>query len=46
MVEPQAAQMTIDMAATAGMSAEEIARNQAAISCSLDNPDACEMCSG
>jgi ribonucleoside-diphosphate reductase alpha chain len=46
MVEPQAAQMTIEMASTAGMNAEEIARNQAAISCSLDNPDACEMCSG
>jgi len=46
MVEPQAAQMTIEMASTAGMSAEEIAHNQAAISCSLDNPDACEMCSG
>jgi ribonucleoside-diphosphate reductase alpha chain len=29
-----------------GMSAEEIARQQAAISCSLDNPDSCEMCSG
>jgi ribonucleoside-diphosphate reductase alpha subunit len=30
----------------AGMSAEEIAKQQAALSCSLDNPDACEMCSG
>ncbi|MBL7943303.1 MAG: ribonucleoside-diphosphate reductase subunit alpha [Flavobacteriales bacterium] len=30
----------------AGMSEEEIARQQAAISCSLDNPDSCEMCSG
>ncbi|MEN9348490.1 MAG: ribonucleoside-diphosphate reductase subunit alpha [Flavobacteriales bacterium] len=29
-----------------GMSAEDIARQQAAIACSLDNPDACEMCSG
>lgn len=29
-----------------GLSAEEIARQQAAIACSLDNPDACEMCSG
>jgi ribonucleoside-diphosphate reductase alpha chain len=28
------------------MSAEEMARQQAAISCSLDNPDSCEMCSG
>ena len=45
-VEPQAAQMSLDMVATAGMSAEEAARNQAAISCSLDNPDSCEMCSG
>jgi ribonucleoside-diphosphate reductase alpha chain len=34
------------MSDQAGMSAEEIARQQAAISCSLDNPDACEMCSG
>jgi hypothetical protein len=46
MVEPQSAQMTLEMSATAGMSAEEIAHNQAAISCSLDNPDSCEMCSG
>ncbi|MBL0314294.1 MAG: ribonucleoside-diphosphate reductase subunit alpha [Flavobacteriales bacterium] len=30
----------------AGMSAEEIAKQQAALACSLDNPDACEMCSG
>jgi ribonucleoside-diphosphate reductase alpha chain len=29
-----------------GLSAEEIARQQAAIVCSLDNPDSCEMCSG
>lgn len=29
-----------------GLSAEEIARQQAAIACSLDNPDSCEMCSG
>lgn len=29
-----------------GQSAEEIAKQQAAIACSLDNPDACEMCSG
>ena len=29
-----------------GMSAEELARQQAAIACSLDNPDSCEMCSG
>lgn len=28
------------------MSAEELERQQAAISCSLDNPDSCEMCSG
>jgi ribonucleoside-diphosphate reductase alpha chain len=28
------------------MSDEEIARQQAAIACSLDNPDSCEMCSG
>jgi ribonucleoside-diphosphate reductase alpha chain len=34
------------MSNQAGMSAEEIARQQAAISCSLDNPDGCEMCSG
>jgi len=34
------------MSDQAGMSAEEIARQQAAISCSLDNPDGCEMCSG
>jgi ribonucleoside-diphosphate reductase alpha chain len=46
MVEPQSAQMTLEMSASAGMSAEEIAHNQAAISCSLDNPDSCEMCSG
>jgi len=30
----------------AGLSAEEIAKQQAAIACSLDNPDSCEMCSG
>jgi ribonucleoside-diphosphate reductase alpha chain len=46
MVEPQAAQLTMDMPLASAMSAEDIARNQAAISCSLDNPDACEMCSG
>jgi len=34
------------MSDQAGMSAEEIARQQAAISCSLDNPEGCEMCSG
>lgn len=28
------------------MSAEDIAKQQAALACSLDNPDACEMCSG
>jgi hypothetical protein len=26
--------------------AEDVAREQATIACSLDNPDACEMCSG
>jgi ribonucleoside-diphosphate reductase alpha chain len=26
--------------------AEQVAQEQATISCSLDNPDACEMCSG
>jgi len=30
----------------AEMSDEEIARQAAALACSLDNPDACEMCSG
>lgn len=30
----------------AGLTAEEIAKQQAAIACSLDNPDGCEMCSG
>lgn len=34
------------LSANAGLSAEEIAKQQAAISCSLDNPDGCEMCSG
>jgi len=29
-----------------GMTAEEIAIQQAAIACSLENPDGCEMCSG
>lgn len=28
------------------MSADEIAKQAAALACSLDNPDACEMCSG
>jgi ribonucleoside-diphosphate reductase alpha chain len=28
------------------MSAEDLAKQQAALACSLDNPDACEMCSG
>jgi ribonucleoside-diphosphate reductase alpha chain len=31
---------------TSGMTEEEIAHQQAALACSLDNPDACEMCSG
>jgi ribonucleoside-diphosphate reductase alpha chain len=34
------------MSAQAGMTAEEIAKQQATIACSLDNPDGCEMCSG
>lgn len=34
------------LSANAGLSAEEIAKQQAAIACSLDNPDGCEMCSG
>jgi ribonucleoside-diphosphate reductase alpha chain len=32
--------------AAASASVEEIALQQAAIACSLDNPDSCEMCSG
>jgi ribonucleoside-diphosphate reductase alpha chain len=31
---------------TAPKSVDQIAQEQATISCSLDNPDACEMCSG
>ena len=37
-------EMQVDMFTE--MSEEEIAKQQAAISCSLDNPDSCEMCSG
>lgn len=39
-------QTPASMSNQAGMSAEEIAKQQAAISCSLDDPDGCEMCSG
>lgn len=39
-------QVPAELSARAGMTAEEIAQQQAAISCSLDNPDGCEMCSG
>lgn len=39
-------QTPASMSERAGMSAEEIAKQQAAISCSLDDPDGCEMCSG
>lgn len=39
-------QTPTSMSERAGMSAEEIAKQQAAISCSLDDPDGCEMCSG
>jgi ribonucleoside-diphosphate reductase alpha chain len=39
-------QTPTSMSAQAGMTAEEIAKQQATIACSLDNPDGCEMCSG
>ncbi|MFN6379793.1 MAG: ribonucleoside-diphosphate reductase subunit alpha [Flavobacteriales bacterium] len=39
-------QSPVMMSAQAGMTAEEIAKQQATIACSLDNPDGCEMCSG
>jgi ribonucleoside-diphosphate reductase alpha chain len=44
-VAPQFEMQTAN-AEQASMTAEEIAKQQAALSCSLDNPDACEMCSG
>ncbi|MFM9983820.1 MAG: ribonucleoside-diphosphate reductase subunit alpha [Flavobacteriales bacterium] len=46
--ETPAPQFDMQGATTAAHSktAEQIAQEQAAISCSLDNPDACEMCSG
>jgi ribonucleoside-diphosphate reductase alpha chain len=48
-VEPVAVQtfeMQSPSADSAGMTAQEIERQQAALACSLDNPDSCEMCSG
>lgn len=41
-----AIKFTIDKQVVEEPSAQTIEDNQAAIACSLDNPDACEMCSG
>lgn len=44
-----AIKFTVDKAVTeepAAVSAAELEEQQAAIACSLDNPDSCEMCSG
>jgi ribonucleoside-diphosphate reductase alpha chain len=40
------AQPELDLQDTRAINEEELARQQAAIACSLDNPDSCEMCSG
>jgi ribonucleoside-diphosphate reductase alpha chain len=42
---PKAAAASV-VASVQNKSADEIALEQATIACSLDNPDACEMCSG
>lgn len=41
-----AIKFTLDKAVVEEPSAKSIEEQQAAIACSLDNPDACEMCSG
>ena len=41
-----AIKFTVDKAIVEQPSAQTIEEQQAAIACSLDNPDACEMCSG
>jgi ribonucleoside-diphosphate reductase alpha chain len=41
-----AIKFTVDKAVVEEPSAQTIEEQQAAIACSLDNPDACEMCSG
>jgi ribonucleoside-diphosphate reductase alpha chain len=39
-------QPELDLQDSRAINEEELARQQAAIACSLDNPDSCEMCSG
>lgn len=41
-----AIKFTVDKAVVAEPEAKTVEEQQAAIACSLDNPDACEMCSG
>jgi ribonucleoside-diphosphate reductase alpha chain len=41
-----AIKFTVDKSVVAEPSAQTVEEQQAAIACSLDNPDACEMCSG
>ncbi|MEY4602840.1 MAG: hypothetical protein RIT43_132 [Bacteroidota bacterium] len=41
-----AIKFTVDKAVVAEPDAKTVEEQQAAIACSLDNPDACEMCSG
>jgi ribonucleoside-diphosphate reductase alpha chain len=44
--EAQIMEVVGSRVASVTMTEEEIAQQQAALACSLDNPDACEMCSG
>jgi ribonucleoside-diphosphate reductase alpha chain len=41
-----AIKFTVDKSVVEEPSAKTIEEQQAAIACSLDNPDSCEMCSG
>ncbi|KAJ3188589.1 Ribonucleoside-diphosphate reductase large subunit [Gaertneriomyces sp. JEL0708] len=41
-----AIQFTVDQQQLKSQKADEAAQNEAALACSLDNPDACVMCSG
>jgi ribonucleoside-diphosphate reductase alpha chain len=45
-VSPSQEQAVREFEAAQSKSADQVALEQATISCSLDNPDACEMCSG
>ena len=41
-----AIKFTVDKSMVQNTIAADVEEQQAAIACSLDNPDACEMCSG